>query len=83
MYRYEKGTICARSVAEFRERFDPAPPPMPRVADRWYVVHRDGELPLSYTAEDGADAFARRNGLLVAHMVCVEVREPRPAGGGH
>lgn len=79
--RFGDGSIDDYSVDDFCERFDPcdpAPPPMPTVADRWAV----GAFVVSYDTEDGADSHVRRHDpgrLLVARMVCVEVREPRPA----
>lgn len=77
--RFDGGYISACSVDGFYEWFEPAPPPMPTVADRWWVVNREGEYFLGFTTEDAADARAGCYGLLVARMVCVEVREPRPA----
>ena len=80
-YRFDDDSIGARHVDDFYRRFDPASPPMPTVADWWLVATRARTVCADFTTEAQADAYARRfgPGLLVARMVCVEVREPRPA----
>lgn len=79
--RFDGGYIFACSVDGFYEWFEPAPPPMPTVADVWSVVTRGGAVVAVLTDEGAADEYARRvgPGFFVARHPCAEVREPRPA----